>query len=444
MSVETDSEEARIIRQLIPFSTISSDQFKTLCQKITVEEAEQDTFLFKRNDVDDTLVYLITGSIRLQSEDLIVEDINSDSQSAKFALAHQIPRKIDALTLSNVRYLRLEHNILETLPSSHQPEENIFMSIDEPEESQNDDDWMTTLLKSPIFSALPPANLQQLVMSLDEVKFAKGEIIIKQGDPGDYYYLIKKGYCLISRRASENAKEIKLAQLRSQDTFGEDSLISGEPRNVTVTALTKVSLIRLDKEKFISLVKEPSLKYVSHAELLDLLTDGAVLIDVSSPDQFKLHKLPNSINIPFFSLRLQLNTLDKSKPVIVSCENSKTSEAAAFLLLRNNIHALILEGGIPSLSTESAEPAEAEFQIDDGVETLAAPALETVNPDEQTAQEDSSSETSHTVLQENQQLKQEIEILRAEKAELEKKYRMLFKQTEKLKSILDTVKKGKT
>jgi len=61
------------------------------------------------------------------------------------------------------------------------------------EETQDDsDDWMTELLRSPIFQRLPPTNSQKILMSLEAVHFSKGEIIVDQGSMGDYYYLIKK------------------------------------------------------------------------------------------------------------------------------------------------------------------------------------------------------------------------------------------------------------
>ena len=83
------------------------------------------------------------------------------------------------------------------------------------DETQGDsDDWMTALLKSPIFQRLPPVNLQKILMSLEAVHFGKGEVILDQGGMGDYYYLIKNGKCELSRKPTPNAKEIKLAQLQ--------------------------------------------------------------------------------------------------------------------------------------------------------------------------------------------------------------------------------------
>lgn len=446
MTVDAQSKEGQIIRRLIPLSTIPTKQFDLICTKISIEKAESNTFLFKRNDTENKLIYLIKGSVRLQSDEIVVESIDSESESAKFALAHQIPRKIDAFTLSPVQFIKLDSNILTTpLNISNEQEDYNYMAIDEPEEDNNNDDWMTTLLKSPIFRALPPANLQKIVMGLEEIHFQKGELIIKQGEPGDYYYLIKSGHCLISRKPSENAKEIKLAQLRAQDTFGEDSLLSGEPRNVSVTALTDVSLIRLNKDKFISLIKEPSLKFIPHTQVPDELAKGALLLDVRSPDEYNKQHLAHSINTPFFSLRMYIKSLNKKKPVLVICKDGKTSEAAAFLLLRNKITAQIIKGGMENIPSEELESA-ATFSIDNASDisistgTVIKPK-EDILSEPNTEHPCSELSTDNALLAENEALKLTIQTLKSDKEALEQKYRALYKQTEKLKSILDSLKK---
>ncbi len=446
MTVDSQSKEGQAIRRLIPLSTISTEQFESICAKISIETAEPNTFLFKRNDSENKLFYLIKGSIRLQSDNLIVESINSESESSKFALAHQIPRKVDVFTLTTVLFIKIDSNLLSYSNISDEQEEKSTMAIDEPEDDNNDDDWMTTLLKSPIFRALPPANLQQIMMSLQTITVKKGDFIIKQGEPGDFYYLIKKGHCLISRKPSANAKEIKLAQLSSQDTFGEDSLLSGEPRNVSITALTDTDLIRLSKDKFISLIKEPSLKFISHSQVADQLTKGTVLIDVRSPDEYNKHHLAHSINTPFFSLRMYIKSLNRKKPIIVVCEDGKTSEAAAFLLLRNKISAQIIEGGMNSIPEENLE-STATFSIDN-IKDTAATNDSAITIEEKPSNETplslelhSQTDSGNALLTENKQLKSTIQALKSEKEALEKKYRMLFKQTERLKSVLDSLKK---
>lgn len=444
MAVDINSEEGQVIRRLIPLSTISNSHFEALCKKFVIEETGSGNFLFKRNDDSNDLIFLIKGSVTLKSDQLTIETIESGSESSRFALAHQIPRKIDAYTNSAVRFLRVNMDMINSIPEDNNEEPDSSLIVDEIED--DDDDWMTTLLKSPIFKALPPSNLQQIIMSLEEVHFKKGEMIIKQGDEGDCYYLIKKGSCLLTRKPHDNAKEIKLAQLHKRDTFGEDSLLSGDPRNVNIYALSDISLLRLSKEKFISLIKEPSLKFISYSEIENGVANDTVLLDVRTPDKFKKGHLENSINAPFITLRMQHKTFNKKKKHIVICEDGNTSEAAAFLLLRNNFKAVILEGGLlkANKGLEQADEANQKPKTKPDADSEKAhfdPSSSSDSSTDGEFEESGHFRQINLLQKENQQLRTMVEQLISEKDELENKYRSLYKQAEKLKSILDSLKK---
>jgi rhodanese-related sulfurtransferase len=221
------------------------------------------------------------------------------------------------------------------------------------------DDWMTALLRSPIFQRLPPINLQKIILKLEAIDLKKGDVILDQGGEGDYYYHIKKGHCTLTRKSSPTAKEIKLHQLKTGDAFGEDALITGAPRDLTITALTDISLLRLDKQNFLSLIKEPTIKFVDHDGMSEAVKQGTIILDVRSPDEYGKFHLPGSINQPFFTLRMMIKTLDHEKSYIVVCNNGKTSEAAAFVLLKNAIDAKVLKGGVAAMLPEQgAEPAD--------------------------------------------------------------------------------------
>lgn len=447
MAVDVNSEDGRIIRKLIPLATLPGAQFSALCSDISVEEIH-DGFLFKKGDIAPELVYLISGEVSLQASGLVVEVISADLDSAKFALAHQIPRKIDAVSIGNVRFLRLGPNIIEKTPALTNKEEKSYMVIDENEGDPND--WMTALLRSPIFQRLPPSNLQKILMGLEAVHFKKGEIIIEQGAPGDYYYLIKSGQCLLTRKPTPNAKEIKLAQMANGDTFGEDSLLSGGARNGTITALTDIVLLRLDKDRFTSLIKEPSLKFVDYDGMREAIKRGAILLDVRSQDDYEKNNLDGSINLPFFSLRMLLKTLNHDKPVIVVCQDGKVSEAAAFLLLRNKIDATILRGGMSGLGFGSAAPGTPEPESKTPV--AATPQIEKKLHDKTVeAASNTSLETlehqlkalkleNETLKSANRQLTDKCLKLELDKQNAEKQCRILQKQMEKMTLVLDRFK----
>lgn len=324
------------------------------------------------------------------------------------------------------------------------------------EETQDDsDDWMSALLRSPIFQRLPPTNLQKILMSLEAVHFRKGEVIIEQGSMGDYYYLIKNGHCELTRKPTPNAKEIKLAQLATGDTFGEDALLSDAPRNVTITALTDISLLRLNKAQFVSLIKEPSLTFIDYTEMQKAVQQGATLLDVRTPDEYEKYHLEGSINEPFFSLRMQLKTLNRDKPIVVICGNGKTSEAAVFLLLRNKINAMLLKGGLAGINPEPKQeadiaPAGAIEAVVEHPETVprseAKPPVGNSSASVSSSVQDRQIATLHSEIEAlkmtNQQLTDKCMKLEFDKQHAEKQTRVLHKQLEKLTQVLDKLKGG--
>ena len=136
---------------------------------------------------------------------------------------------------------------------------------------------MTTLLQTKAFHRIPPANLQAIFMRMNRTPYRAGEVVIKQGDEGDYFYAIVQGRCLVTRESPLNQKGIKLAELGVGETFGEEALIAEAKRNATVTMLTDGVLMRLNKQDFRDLMHEPLLRWVDEAQALKIIQNrGAV------------------------------------------------------------------------------------------------------------------------------------------------------------------------
>src|SRR5919106_639189 len=133
--------------------------------------------------------------------------------------------------------------------------------------SLNDtDNWMVRILRSGTFARISSASLQNIFMRMESVSVRAGDIIIKQGDDGVYYYIIESGHCVVSRLPVRGKIPIKLADLGPGDSFGEEALIAGTPRNATVEMLTDGQLMRLQASDFNEFIKEPLLQGVSCAQ----------------------------------------------------------------------------------------------------------------------------------------------------------------------------------
>ena len=453
MAVDPKSEEAQALRKLFPLVTMPVRRYNTLCSQISIIEQPKGNFLFKQGDIPESFIYLLDGTVSLEAEEFRIEQITAGTDSAKFSLAHQFPRQISARAVTKVRYVNLQLNAFDKSIIDDVEEKGDYRVENEStSESEEPEDWMSALLKSPVFQRLPAMNLQQVLMSLEDIDVQKGETIFNQGDAGEYYYLIKRGRCSLTRKASAKAKEIKLLELRTNNTFGEDALLSGEPRSMTVTAITDMLLTRIDKERFIKLIKEPALSYVDYPTMLLECEQGkAIAIDIRSTDDFNKNHLKGSRNIPFFSLRLSLKELSlENQKVIIICDDGKVSEAAAFVLIKSKIDADILQGGMQGLPKELEGDSDTVLASDNSdvdapiavaeqdshlvTNQEAEPAIEASTPDINTAAD---------LEQENQILKAENKRLTIELEKIKKQYKLLYTQTGKLKNAFDKLQGSK-
>jgi|SRR6185295_8124983 len=100
--------------------------------------------------------------------------------------------------------------------------------------------------------------LDMLMGCLRAVRVFKGFEIIRQGDPGDAFYLIASGR--VSVWVDKGKERVRVAGLRADEYFGEMALISNAPRNATVIAEMLTELFILEKYNFDTmLMKNPGI-----------------------------------------------------------------------------------------------------------------------------------------------------------------------------------------
>jgi rhodanese-related sulfurtransferase len=176
-------------------------------------------------------------------------------------------------------------------------------------------------------------------------------MVIKEGDEGDFYYVIESGRFQVERLVG--GAKVVLAELKGGDSFGEEALVSEAKRNASVIGLGEGELLRLGREDFNELLREPLLKRAGFEEAAERVRRGALWLDVRYPSEYQYDKLPGAINVPLAEVRNMFAVLDRSKEYIAYCQSGRRSAAAAFLFAQRGFKVWLLEGGLRSVERQA-------------------------------------------------------------------------------------------
>ncbi len=337
--------DADILKTLIPLNSLAPDNFRQLAGQIRTTRLAEEQVLFRQGDNDGGTLYLLSGEIVLTTgEDSEERVIAAGTDKARYALAQLKPRQFTGTARTDITVACVPSAVLDRLLTQDQATGYEVTEFNGAEDTE----WMWRMLSNKAFNILPPANINILFARAEAVAAKSGQAIVRQGDPGDYYYIIKAGRATVTRK-SDTGKVGLLSELVEGDAFGEEALLSGAPRNATVIMKTDGVLMRLAKKDFDELLKAPVVKWVDHAQVRAMVKEGAGLVDVRLEDEHRVGAIKGSINIPLYLLRLKAASLDAQRRYIVYCQTGSRSAVAAFLLSQRGFDVCALQGGLEAM-----------------------------------------------------------------------------------------------
>jgi MFS family permease len=112
------------------------------------------------------------------------------------------------------------------------------------------------LARVPAFERLAPARLEAAQRRSVIEPMTDGQVIIRQGDQADRFYVIVSGEVEVSQAPADGGADVVLRRMAEGESFGEIGLLSGVPRTATVTATRDGQLLGLDREAFLDLVAD--------------------------------------------------------------------------------------------------------------------------------------------------------------------------------------------
>lgn len=351
-----DSELIAQLKRFSPFDTLDDHYVQTVAGHSRLVAEDKGKLLFRRGKKADCRYYLLEGTVDLVGANFATESVSAGDERASRTLTDTSPTQVSAVAKSAVRLLLVEADFLDLAMVWNQaasaavtepvradsagvdedPLSGLNLSKAHVEVEESHGDWMSGLFSSLLFTRVPPAHIRQLFTCFEALTVKAGDEIIKEGETGDYFYVISEGQAQVKNVTGQVNVKLDVGQY-----FGEEALVADTPRNATVTMLSDGLLMRLGKEDFTTLLHQPVQKTLTLEEY-EASKDQCVLLDVRIPLEYRWQHLEGSRNFPVSTLRDRLSELDASAQYVVADNAGRRSQLAAYLLCQAGYDARIL------------------------------------------------------------------------------------------------------
>lgn len=352
-----------ILGKLEPIRSLSAERLKELSDICSVERHEIGSDPLRGVNLEGQSVYLLHGEMKVSLPGGCHRVLVGGCDEANWPFGKKIAKPVSSRAITAVDLVRIDNDLLDILMTWDQLS-TATMPVDT-NKSEEATLWrtMSGVLRTRALTAgalaqLPPAHIHELMRRFERIKVKRGQVVVSEGELGDYYYVIESGRCEVSRTVA--GSQLYVAELLAGEAFGEEALVAGENRNATVKMKTDGALWRLSKPDFVELLQTPLLHGISADEARHRVGIGqAHWLDVRYPAEYVQDALPGAINVPLNEIRSAFGVLDAGREYIVYCQSGRRSSAAAFLLAQHGLKASWLQGGLSELNKNQADRSAA-------------------------------------------------------------------------------------
>ncbi|MBI5814229.1 MAG: cyclic nucleotide-binding domain-containing protein [Nitrospinae bacterium] len=323
-----------------PFDHLSEKRAKEAADMIRFFRLKKGEAVTLKTSTGTECLYVISGSVTIT--DVTGDNVAvtaADTRKKPFQLAGEYASPVIAadadcligeVDLENIEYLIFWDGVVGSMDTA---DEELRMRMDK-------------LRCSIAFSRLPPEKVAEAFRRMREVRLKLGEVVFKEGDEGETFYVLESGRAEVWRKPDGGGEPRKVAEISEGRAFGEESILTGERRNATIKMARDGVLLALDKKDFTELVSGGLVKWVSPDGARSMLEGGAQALDVRHPEEFRRAHIPGAASFPLHTLRQSINTLFDRKKYVAVCGDGRLGAVAALLLAQRGFDVAALEGGM--------------------------------------------------------------------------------------------------
>lgn len=230
------------------FSDLPKGELSRVMEKIRAKEFAKGMIICHEGDPGDSIFIISRGKVGIfrftpQGKRIPLAQLSQGDFFGEFGFFSGAGRQATVLALEDAGLLEITRKDLEEITREFPRVSQILFNFYKERVLDN------LLASSPLFQAFPPKDREQMRGRFTEEAFSRGDLIIKEGGPGDSFYIIQKGEVEVFTYDPQG-ELLPLGRLKEGDFFGEIALLTGETRTASVKALGAVSLVRLAKADF--------------------------------------------------------------------------------------------------------------------------------------------------------------------------------------------------
>jgi len=304
---------AQNVEQSILFKNMS-DQERADCVDAFYEvKAKNGDTVIEQGDTGQNYYFVDSGSLEILVDKKKYGDIGPGMGVGELALLYNTPRAATVKCLSETVLWALDRTT--------------YRAIHQHYKSERAKKYTDFLVNVPDLKSLSKAELTQLAEAMEEETYEKGDVIIRQGETGDYFYIIAEGEVAVSIDGAEKAK------LEAGKYFGEKALLSEDTRAATCTAAARTICLSINREHFVELL----------GALSELIERGELTLPDTDLSKTTMAGHAEHVNIEFADLDIKstLGCGAFGRVKLVTDKNSGNTYA-----LKCQVKAEIVENGL--------------------------------------------------------------------------------------------------
>jgi CRP-like cAMP-binding protein len=240
-------ELVALLRSAPVFMSLSDADLGRLCRYFKLRQFDRNTFIIRAGETGTTFYVIHKGRVEVLSpQGAILHQLGRGDYFGEVALLKNAKRNASIRTLTPVEVLVLNKSQFDKFMRTN------FQGVYFDEKLLGEFQLLGTLRQIPIFEQFDGYQLRRVSKQFERVEVLKGEVICRQGEMGDSFYIIDSG------KVNVEIDSIVRATLEAGDYFGEIGLIMDCPRVATVIAREPTVLLQLKSNDFQELLQRSS------------------------------------------------------------------------------------------------------------------------------------------------------------------------------------------